>query len=280
MDEKNERKAIKEKIEETEKLLKEIKAYKAFMLLNLKKTPALLQQKIRRVVKENMKGSMKAVRKPIIQRALKSVNINNEIDFPAAVILMNENPYKAYKIINENKLDVAAKPGDISPFDIVIPAGETDLQPGPALSQLKAAGLNVKIEKGKIVIAKDSVLLKKGEVVTQEKAQVLQMLGIKPFKVGVNLVFAYDGLMYTKDILSISEEELKNDMLASIKQAFNMSVNANYASEISIKYIMLKAIREARNAALNGNLYSDTFIKYLLIKSIREANALQRVAKV
>ena len=36
---------------------------------------------------------------------------------------------------------------------------------GPALSELKAAGLNVRIQAGKIAIAKDQVVVKKGEVI-------------------------------------------------------------------------------------------------------------------
>ncbi|MEM4295676.1 MAG: 50S ribosomal protein L10 [Candidatus Anstonellales archaeon] len=271
-----ERKSIKEKMQEVEALLKEMKHYKGFMLLDLRKTPAVLQQKIRGIVKHDLKGNMKAVKKAVITKALMNVGIKEEINYPAAIILADAQPYNLYTRLNENKLEVSAKPGDIAPFDIIVPAGETDLQPGPALSQLKAAGLNVKIEKGKIVVAKDSIVVKKGEVITQEKAQALQMLGIKPFKVGINVTFAYDGILYTNDVLSISKEQIADGIFHAIRQARNASINTSYPSTISIKEIMINAIRQAKNASVNANIYSDTFIKDLLIKSIREAYAVEK----
>jgi large subunit ribosomal protein L10 len=274
------RKNIEQKMREAEALLKEVKNYKAFMILNLRKTPALLQQRLRKALKQN-NGNMKAVRKPIITRVLKEQNINKEIDFPAAIVLSNEHPYNIYKIIKSNQLEVAAKPNDIAPFDIVIPAGETDLQPGPALSQLKAAGLNVKIEKGKIVIAKDSVIAKKGEVITPEKAQALQMLGIKPFKVGLNVVFGYDGKsFYETEILSIDKETIKDQLLQGLKDVINASININVPTPLSVKFIFIKAIKQARNATINASIYNDTFIKDLLINAINQGNAInKRVAQ-
>jgi large subunit ribosomal protein L10 len=274
------RKNIEQKMREAEALLKEVKNYKAFMILNLRKTPALLQQRLRKALKQN-NGNMKAVRKPIITRVLKEQNINKEIDFPAAIVLSNEHPYNIYKIIKSNQLEVAAKPNDIAPFDIVIPAGETDLQPGPALSQLKAAGLNVKIEKGKIVIAKDSVIAKKGEVITPEKAQALQMLGIKPFKVGLNVVFGYDGKsFYETEILNIDKETIKDQLLQGLKDVINASININVPTPLSVKFIFIKAIKQARNATINASIYNDTFIKDLLINAINQGNAInKRVAQ-
>ena len=67
-------------------------------------------------------------------------------------------------ILADEKSPAKAKPGQESPEDIEIKAGPTELLPGPDISALSAVGLQPKVEEGKIAIAVDATLLKKGEV--------------------------------------------------------------------------------------------------------------------
>ncbi|RME18375.1 MAG: hypothetical protein D6797_00560, partial [Bdellovibrio sp.] len=242
--------------------------------------PNKLQQITKRAIKKDFGGNTHAYKKAVVTRALESTGVLSkigEVDFPAALMLVNEHPYKVNQFFLESKLDVAAKPGDIAPFDIVVPAGETDLPPGPALSQLKVAGLNVKIDKGKIVVAKDSVVAKEGDEITAEKAQALQMLGIKPFKVGVNVAYAYDGeTLYNGEVLNITQEDVIADIEEALAQSLNASINASYPTEQNIKLLVTKAIREAKNASLNSSYYSSYGVKDLIILAVRQANALPK----
>ena len=273
------RKAIEEKKRQVEDLLKRMEGFASVVVLNLRKTPNKLQQITKKAVKDKG-GFAKAYRKAVITRALREKGIiskEEEVDYPAAVLLVNEHPYAINRFFMENQLEVAAKPGDVAPFDIVVPAGETDLQPGPALSQLKMAGLNVKIDKGKIVVAKDSVVAKEGETITAEKAQALQMLGIKPFKVGVNVALAYDGeTRYYQEVLSITPEDVASDIEGALKDSLNASININYPTPQNIKVLITKAIREAKNAGINASYYSDYSVKDLLILAVRQANSLPK----
>ena len=275
-----ERKSLMKKKEEVKKLLEIAKNYRTFIILDLRKTPDNLQQKIRKEIKK-IKGIMKFVRKPVINKFLNSLGIKKVVDFPAAIVMANEEPYRLFNFIMENNIERAAKPFEVALSDIIVKEGETKLQPGPALSQLKAAGLNVKVDKGKIVIAKDSVIVKANEVISNEKAQVLQMLGIKPFKVVANVSFAYDtadSLLYEKDVLSITKEEILNGIKKAFIESKNAAINVSFPSALSINDLLIKSIREARNLSVNALFYSDAFIKDLLIKSIKEAYALERVA--
>ena len=77
---------------------------------------------------------------------------------------------------------LAAKPGQVSPEDVSVTAGETGIQPGQTVTDLKSAGIDVQIQKGKVVIAKDKVLVKKGEVISAKIAKALHILDILPFK--------------------------------------------------------------------------------------------------
>ena len=276
--EKEERENLKKKKKELENLLEISKRYRSFAILDLRKNKNNLQQKIRREIKK-INGVVKFVRKAIINKFFSELGLKKSVDFPTAIVLANEEPYNLFNILMENNIDVAAKPFDIAPFDIIAKAGETKLQPGPALSKLKAAGLNVKVEKGKIVIAKDSVIVKANEIISEEKAQIMQMLGIKPFKAEPNVVFAYDisnKLLYEKDVLSITKEKIINDIKEIMKSVKNMAINASIPSLLSINELLIKSFREAKNVSINSSFYSDAFINDLLIKSIKEAYVLNK----
>ncbi len=275
-----ERKAIIEKKKQVDEISNKMKAYPAIILIDLRNTPDKLLQSTRKKLKEKYKAFVKVAKLAVIKRALEKLKVPKEvyeaIDFPTAVIGIDEEPYRINQFFMQNMLDVPAKPGQVAPYDIVVPKGETDLPPGPALSQLKQAGLKVKIEKGKIVISEDSVVAKAGEIITAEKAQALQMLGIKPFKVGIRIYRAYDGkLIYSKDVLDITPEDVKEGLSIALTDALNFSINVRYPTPQNIEILLTKALMNAMNLAINGNIYSPQYIKELLLKALREANAIK-----
>ena len=93
---------------------------------------------------------MSATIKDIAEKASKSV----------AVIFTEMTPFRLYAFLKKNKGKAAAKEGQLAPNDIIVPAGDTGLPPGPALSDLKGAGLQVKIQGPTIEITEDKVVAK------------------------------------------------------------------------------------------------------------------------
>ena len=53
--------------------------------------------------------------------------------------------------------------------------------PGQTVTELKTAGIDVQIQKGKVVIAKDKMLVKKGEQMTPKVAKALHSSKYIPF---------------------------------------------------------------------------------------------------
>ena len=49
----------------------------------------------------------------------------------------NLNPFKLNLTFDKNKIFLPAKGGDIAPNELVIPAGNTGINPGPVLSEFK-----------------------------------------------------------------------------------------------------------------------------------------------
>jgi len=272
------RKTIQEKIKEVDSYVKEMKNYKTVALLNLKKLPDSLLQSLRKKIKEGG-GKVVILRKPVISRVLASnkklAEHVDECKKPVALILTNESPYELNKFFKQHKKKRAAKVGDIANADIVVPEGETDLPPGPALSELKAGGVNVQIKGGKIVVNKDSTVAKAGDEITGPKVKALQSLGIMPFEVMADMIFGYDGeYVYSSDILSLGDT-IDEDIAGSISQAFNFSMNAGYPTEQNAEILLGEAVMQSVNVALNAEVYSSSSIEQLLTSAMRQGGALE-----
>jgi large subunit ribosomal protein L10 len=175
----------------------------------------------------------------------------------------------------ENKKKRAAKAGDVAPFEIVVPAGDTDLPPGPALSELKNAGLNVMIKAGKIVVSKDSVVAKTGEKITIQKASALQKLNIMPFEIMANLRYGYDGkYVYSKEVLDV-DVTLNQDLVRGYQDAFNLSLNAGIPTQGNIQLLLGNAFRQGVSLAINADIYSSSSIEQLLALAFKQGMAFE-----
>jgi large subunit ribosomal protein L10 len=225
------------------------------------------------------KADFVVARNSTIIRALdaskKGKELSSHMDFPTALVFTSMSPYQLFKFFKDNKTNVAAKPGMIAPFDIIVPEGETDLMPGPALSELKGAGINAQIKGGKIIIAKDSVVAKKGAKITDNVCKALQKLNILPFEAMVNMVAAYDGkFTYTGSVLDIDEHQLRADLVESLAQSFNVSYNASFPTSQNIDALLSNAFAQSRNMAINGGVYSAASTELLLTQAVRLGSTL------
>lgn len=276
-----EKPSIKEKIAEIGKLVEYSKQYETLAMIDLRKMPDALLQNLRKKLREgNEGGKIKVVKKAVAVRALEKIGKKmegkkEECDKPIAFVFTNLSPYNLHRFFTDNYRKRAAKTGEIAPFEIVVPKGETDLPPGPALSELKAGGLNVQIKGGKIVVAKESTVAKEGDKITGPKAKALQKLNILPFESRAKLIFGYDGeYVYSKDVLA-SADTITDDIQTSFGQAFNLSVNAEYPTALNIELLLQNTVKDSLNLAVNGELYSSVSIELLLSSAARQGLALE-----
>jgi large subunit ribosomal protein L10 len=270
--------AVKKKKEQVKASIEEMKKYKTVAMLELSKLPDALLQSLRNKLKEDG-GKVLVLRKAVVTRVLeanpKLKDKISECEKPVALILTNQSPYELHRFFKQHKKKRAAKVGDVAMADIVIPEGETDLPPGPALSELKAGGVNVQIKGGKIVVARDSTIAKAGEKITVPKVKALQSLGVMPFEVMANLIFGYDGTYsFTRELLGMGDT-INEDMASCLSQGFNLSMNASYPTEQNIEVLLGEAVRQSVNVALNSDTYSSESIEQLLSSAMRQGGSLE-----
>lgn len=276
------RKTVKEKVEEVKDTIGQMKKYKTVALLSLFQLPDALFQSLRKKIREDG-GKVFVLRKPVISRILESnkrlAPYVGETNKPVALIYTNGSPYELNQFFKQHRKKRAAKVGDIAIAPIIIPEGDTDLPPGPVLSELKAAGLNVQIKAGKIAVVKESTLAKEGEKLTGQKVKALQSLGIKPFENMARFIMGFDGeYVYTKSVLDVGET-VPQDLAASLSQAMNVSLNLNYPTGQNIKLLLGNAMKQSFNLAINSGAYSSSSIEQLLTSALRQGTALDKVGK-
>lgn len=273
-----ERKTIKEKAAEVEATLREAQEYPTLALLELTQLPDSLLQALRKKIGEKG-GKVKILRKPVLQRVLSRIPAlqlyADKINRPLALIFTSLSPYELHQFFRQNRKKRAAKVGEKAPFELIIPAGDTDIPPGPALSELKTAGIHVQIKAGKIAVAKDSVVAKSGEAITDIKAKALQKLGVLPFETRAYLFVAHDGkYVYEPALLDIGET-LPSDLLAAVSQGINFSLNASYPTPQTVSLLLSNALRQAIDFSLNASVYNPTTIPIFLSSALLQAKAIE-----
>jgi large subunit ribosomal protein L10 len=243
-------------------------------IVSFRDVSAKQMQEIRRNFKDTC--VIKVTKNSIIEKTLDAIDndfsrLKDYLGDQVAVVASELNPFKLYKKLEETKVETPLKPGQISPIDVVIEKGPTAFPPGPVVGELQAAGLPAVIEKGKIVIKNTVTVIKAGEKVKPEVARGLEMLDIKPTKVGLDVRALYDrGVVFTPENLAIDAEKIFDDFLNAHKQALNLAVNSAYVVPETAQILITKAVSDARNLAINAGIPEKCVIEDIILKSYQE----------
>ncbi|MFN3909684.1 MAG: 50S ribosomal protein L10 [Candidatus Anstonellaceae archaeon] len=270
-------KAIEKKKKDVERISSEIAKAKSLCLIDLRNLPDRILQKTRKQLKQQAKVII--AQKAVLIRALEKakINIRTKINFPAAIILSDTlTPYKLYQMFKKNAQKVFAKPGQIAPKDIVVFAGETDLPPGPALTELKNAKIPAMIKGGKIAIQKDTVVVKQNEVILDPVAKVLQKLNIQPFEVSLKILEGVEEkINYFPEVLDLDAQKLEQDLIYGFSIANNMAINTNYPTVSNIDILLAKSYAQAKSLAFNAGVYSVVELDMLLASALRQGQIIE-----
>lgn len=234
--------------------------YDIVAVVDLNNLPARQLQ----VLKEKLRNDvyLKVARKRLIKIALDELEserkgisgLNDSLKTIPALLLTNYNPFKLYKILDNNKSPAPLKAGQEAPKDVWIKAGPTGFLPGPIIGELGAAGLKTVIEGGKVGIKEDKKVLSEGDLANQEMASLLMRLNVLPGEVGLNLTGVYeDGMVFEPKVLRIDETEYANKINLAIMQAVNLSVNSMYLTKDTAKLGISNAASKALNVAVETN---------------------------
>lgn len=273
-------------IEQKKKIIAErskiIKDYSTIAIVPLSGTPDRLLQSMRNKTRENTQFI--TGRKNILSRILKS-NKNTEsltdyVKNTCAIVLSNKDPFEIYNEFKRNSIKLAAKPNQIAPSDINIEKGETSLTPGQAVTELKSAGIDVKIERGKVVISKDKILVKKGEKISLKVAKALYTLDILPFIAQLKPLIVYNGgILFTADVLDISREKTVKEISDAFNAALTISIEQNIINIYTIKRYIGEAYKNSIILGIEENIYDTGIVNKLVEIAYIRAKSIEELIK-
>ncbi|MGQ9469876.1 MAG: 50S ribosomal protein L10 [Nitrososphaerales archaeon] len=258
-----------EKERTIQRILSNTKNYKTIAVSKLHKVRATQLMELRKKFRKDME--IIVIKNKVASMAFKKSGLNkvevfiDELKGQSALIFTNMDPFKLYMLLEKNKVNLPARPGDMATEDIVIPAGNTGIPPGPVLSEFKEAKIPTRIDSGSVWVSKDTIVAKKGDPILPKLASLLSRLGIKPVRAGLSVSAAWhDGLIFHEKDLKLDLDEYKNSIQDAYLYAKALAIGASYPTKETLPLIISRFEAEARSIAIaSGYLSKDVIVDIL-----------------
>ncbi len=197
-------------------------------------------------------------------------SLKDVITGQTAIITTEMNPFKLYGMLKKTRTKAPAKGGETAPEDILVKAGDTPFKPGPIVGDLQKVGIPAAIQGGKVVIKKDKVIVKEGEKIPREVAQMLTRLEIYPLEIGINLQGAFEeGFVFKPDVLDVDVDQYINQVKQAISNAFGLALETAWPHALTIQPLLMKAQRDTIGLAISQNIVTPDTIQFILSKAHR-----------
>jgi large subunit ribosomal protein L10 len=266
---------LQEKISEVEEIKELLTGYKYIGIASLHKVRAAQLQ----ALKKNLTGKvyMRVLKNSLIKFAIEDLEkddlkkIEDYLEGSNLFLFTDLNPFKLSLLLERGKVKTTAKSGDIAAMDVTIPAGSTGQPPGPIISQLNAVGLPTRIESGSVWVSKDTLVVRKGEVISERLAAVLSKLGVKAVEAGLSMNAVLDeGLIISGDLLRVDLEATRKSIEQSANEAYSLSLTIVYPTTENINALLQTAHQNAFILALNAAVPTKETLADLLRKAHTE----------
>ncbi len=266
------------KREEVGELVDFIERYGSVGVVDVTGIPSRQLQSMRRELHGS--AELRMSRNTLLHRALEEVDdgfdqLTEYLSGQVGLIGTNDNPFGLYQQLEASKTPAPINAGEVAPNDIVIPEGDTGIDPGPFVGELQQVGAQARIMDGSIKVTEDSQVLSQGEEVSDELANVLSELGIEPKEVGLDLraVFS-EGVLFSPEELELDLDQYRADIESAAAAGRNLSVNAAYPTARTAPTLLAKATGEAKALGLFAAIESPDVLPDLVGKADAQLRAL------
>ena len=201
--------------------------------------------------------------------------LTEHVSGQVGLIGTDDNPFGLYRRLEESKTSAPINAGETAPNDIVIPEGDTGVDPGPFVGELQNVGANARIEGGSIAVLEDSTVLEAGGTVTDELAGVLGELGIEPKEVGLDLrgVFS-DGVTFAPEDLVLDVEEYREDVAAAAGAGRSLAVETGFPATGAVGLVLSTGTADAKQLGLEATLVEPGVVPDLVAQADSQLRVL------
>ena len=274
-----------EKTARVERLSQQVLSQPVTALVGLRGVPASALQKMRRDLRARghpiTVAPNSAIRHALERAAKKRPSLKpllDQVEDQTALLAAESNPFSLYREFTSTRSPTPARGGEVAPKDIFVPAGTTSFKPGPIVGELQHAGFPAAIEKGKVVLKKDTIIVKAGQTISREVAGMLTRLDILPLEVGLDLRAVVDGeTFYPPSVLAIDLDAQRDELFRAHRRALGLAVEIAYPTAATLPTLITKAHRRALMLAVESGYPTKESLPALLAKAIRSARAVEQL---
>jgi large subunit ribosomal protein L10 len=275
---------LEEKTGEVEEIKELLQQYKSIGVASLKKVRATQLQEL----KKSLTGKvyMRVMKNTLMRIAIENMGetdlkkLEPFLEGSNVLLFTDLNPFKLALMLEHGKVKTTAKSGDIAAMDVVIPQGNTGQPPGPIISQLNGAGLPTRIESGSVWVAKDTLVVRKGEAINERLASVLSKLGVKAVEAGLSMRVVYDeGLLVMEEQLKIDVDGTRKSLQQSHGEAFALVLGIAYPASDTIASLLQLAHQKAVALSVGAAIPTKDTVADLIRKANSEMQILNSVVE-
>lgn len=274
-----------EKIERVRTLARDVLAKPVTALVGVRGVPASALQSMRRELRARghpiVVATNSALRHALETAAAERPSLRpllDRVQDQTALLAADGNPFAIYDEFSRTRSPTPARGGEVAPKDIVVPAGTTSFKPGPIVGELQHAGFPAAIEKGKVVLKKDTTIVRAGQTISREVAGLLTRLEIRPLEVGLAVRGIVDGTtFYPPELLAIDLESQRQEIVRGAHRALGLAVELAIPTRETLPRLVTRAHRRALSVAIAAGFPTPETIEPLLARAIREASAVARL---
>jgi len=169
------------------------------------------------------------------------------------LVLVSGDLHEVKKKLLTNIVGAYAKIGSVSPCDVIVPKGDTGMDPSKT-AFFQALSIQTKINKGKIEIINDINLMRIGDKVSSSQAALLQMLNIKPFSYGCKIQIVYDnGQCFHPSILEMTDSDILDRFQRGVQRVTAVSLATGLHTVASVPHVVANAYQKLIAVALASN---------------------------
>lgn len=266
------------KREEVAELVDLIESYESVGVVDVRGIPSRQLQQMRRDLHGTTR--LRMGRNSLIRRALEEVDdgvevLAEEVSGQVGLVGTDANPFTLFQDLEASKTPAPINAGETAPNDIVIPEGDTGIDPGPFVGDLQQVGADARIQDGSIHVLSDSTVLEAGGEVDQALANVLSELGIEPKEVGLDLRAVYaDGVRFEPEDLELDVAAYRSDLETAAARGRNLSINAVIPTAQSAPALLSKARGDAIAVGLEGAVAESVIADQLVARADDQVRAI------
>ncbi|CAL5085198.1 unnamed protein product [Urochloa decumbens] len=164
------------------------------------------------------------------------------------------------------KVGAPARVGLVAPVDVVVPPGNTGLDPSQT-SFFQVLNIPTKINKGTVEIITPVELIKKGDKVGSSESALLAKLGIRPFSYGLQIVNVYeDGSVFSPEVLDLTEDDLVEKFATGVSMVASLSLALSYPTLAAAPHMFINGYKNVLAVAVETDYsypHADKIKEYL-----------------